>query len=373
MEISRTVARCLFALLAACIVAAAPARGDDLVSETGFFRVNIGGRTVRLEGVVVKRADAVGRLPIAIFNGGRPGTALEASDSKLSLVWLRLILADLARRGWLAVSVQRRGFGLSDGPQQSADACKPGGWMHMLNADADDVQATLEFVARRPDADPTRMMTLGISAGGGLSVTLSARNPPGLVAAVDMSGAEHFEDCPQLSPSVVTDFAEMGKRSRVPNLWLFFKNDSLHPPEQVAKIHEAFVAGGGNVKLVQFDPLGSEGHTAYETLAGRRIWLPALDDFLREHRLPTWTDDDVNALAAKLHLHTPLSQVNIDYLRRYLGGPSERAMARSTASGYLVTGFGATIEEARKQAAADCQAKAPPCIIAMENERWIAP
>jgi pimeloyl-ACP methyl ester carboxylesterase len=372
MNIAGTMARGVLASLVLLLVTAAPARSDDLKTESGFFRGVIGGRTVRLEGIVVKRADAVSRLPIAIFNSGRPGTFLEASDSKILPVWLRPVLADLARRGWLTVSVQRRGFGLSDGPLQSADGCKPGGWMHMLNADADDVQATLEFIGRRPDADPTRMISIGISAGGGASVMLSARNPPGLVAAIDMSGAEHFENCPQMNPSVVADFADMGKRSRVPNLWLFAKNDSLHPPEQVEKIRAAFTAGGGDVKLVQFDPLGSEGHTMYETQAGRRLWLPALDEFLREHGLPTWKEDDVNVLATRLGLRTPLSQANIDYLKRYLGSPSERAMARSTASNYMVTGFGSTVETARVQALKECEAKAPPCVIVMENDRWVA-
>jgi dienelactone hydrolase len=366
-------ARALLASLVLVLAAAVTARCDDLVTENGFFRVAIGGQTVRLEGIVVKRAGAVGRLPIAIFNGGRPGTALEASDSKVAPVWLQLVLGDLARRGWLAVSVQRRGFGLSDGPQQLGETCKPGGWMHMLDADADDVQATLEFIGRRRDADPTRMISMGVSAGGGASAALSARNPPGLAAVIDMAGAEHFDNCPQMESSVAGDFADMGKRSRVPNLWLFAKNDSLHPPAQVETIRAAFTAAGGNLKLIEFDPTGSEGHTMWETFAGRRAWLPAMDEFLREHRLPTWSESRVDVLAGKLQLRSPVPQGTIDYLKRYLGGPSERAMARSTKSSTMTTGFGFAMAAARMQATKDCEAKAPPCIIVMENDSWVGP
>lgn len=365
-----SIARGLLVLLV-LIVTAAPGRADDLSTATGFFRVVVGGRTVRLEGIVVKRANAVGRLPVAIFNVGRPGSRFEASETKASPLWLKLVLGDLARRGWLAVSVLRRGFGLSDGPQQAVNACKPGAWMHMLNADADDVQATLEFIAQRPDADATRMISMGASAGGGLSVVLGARNPPGLVAVIDMAGAEHFEGCPQLARSVADDFAAMGKRSRVPNLWLFAKNDTLHPPDQVEMIRAAFAAAGGNVQLVEFDPILPEGHTMFDTIAGRRQWLPALDAFLRQQHLPTWSENDVDMLAEKLGLHQPLSRGNADYLRRYLSGPSERAMARSLVSDFMNTGFAMSMDDARKEAMKGCEARARPCAIVMENDQWV--
>lgn len=354
-----------------CLALIAGARADDIVTETGMYRVAVGGHTVRLEGMVMKRADATGRLPIAIFNNGRPGARFEATEFKLSTTWMQLILRDLARRGWLAVTVQRRGFGLSDGPMQLSPSCGPGGWMKMLTADADEVQATLEMLARRPDADGSRMITMGISAGGGASVALSARNPPGLKAAIDMGGAEHYDECPQLEPTVVADFAAMGKTSRVPNLWLFAKNDSLHPPEQVTAIHAAFTEAGGIAKLVQFEPIGSEGHTMFETLAGRRLWLAALDTFLREQNLPTWKESDADLLADRLKMRRPLPQAGTDYLLRYLGGPGERVLARSTTSTQMNAGYGATIEAARKQAVEGCQARAPVCVVVMENDRWV--
>jgi hypothetical protein len=49
-----------------------PARSDDFIQENTFFRVNIGGRTFRLEGLTVKQADASGRLPIALITHGQP-------------------------------------------------------------------------------------------------------------------------------------------------------------------------------------------------------------------------------------------------------------------------------------------------------------
>ena len=161
--------RILFVWLVLAI-GSAPARADDVVSDYGFIRVNIDHRTVRFEMLVVKPADARGRLPVAIMNHGRPGTLIEATDQRLTQPLFRLVLEDMARRGWLGVAVSRRGYGLSDGPSQTRLGCQLDSAMSWMNADADDVQAALEAIAKRPDADPTRMISFGMSAGGGASV-----------------------------------------------------------------------------------------------------------------------------------------------------------------------------------------------------------
>jgi dienelactone hydrolase len=44
--------------------------------------------------------------------------------------------------------------------------CKSTSFVERFSADADDLQATLDFIAQRPDADPTRMIAIGVSAGG---------------------------------------------------------------------------------------------------------------------------------------------------------------------------------------------------------------
>jgi len=43
------------AWLAVALVAACPALSDDFKEESTFFRVNIGGHVIRLEGLIVKR------------------------------------------------------------------------------------------------------------------------------------------------------------------------------------------------------------------------------------------------------------------------------------------------------------------------------
>ena len=221
-------------IIAAAIVlvfwpaASTPATSGDLIQERQYLRVKIGGKDVRLEALVVKRADE-GRLPIALFNHGRPGVAAMGLDHNLLHDPGITAIADIARRGWLVVAIHRRGYGLSDGPIQSDSPCAADTFLAWMNADADDIEASIAAVTRRSDADPTRMIAIGESAGGAAALALGARNIPGLVAVIDLAGGEHLAGCAAIKDSVPADFRALGSRSHVPNLWVFAKNDLNHP------------------------------------------------------------------------------------------------------------------------------------------------
>src|SRR4051794_7427440 len=99
---------------------AAVAQGD-LIEDPGFLRVTIGSKQVRLEALTVKRAGTAGRLPIALFAHGKTGTQARMSEQHAQDYVGQA--RDLARRGWLAVVVMRRGFGQSDGPLSANLSC----------------------------------------------------------------------------------------------------------------------------------------------------------------------------------------------------------------------------------------------------------
>jgi pimeloyl-ACP methyl ester carboxylesterase len=365
----RAVAISLVIAAVLSIAATAPASCDDLVQETQYLRVNIGGKDVRLEALFAKRADAKGRLPIAFFHHGRPDSigmtldqSLTATDPGINLI------ADIARRGWLVVAIHRRGYGLSDGPAQTDSPCAVNMAMSWMDADADDIQASIAVVAKRPDADPTRMITIGTSAGGAASVALGARNPPGLVAAIDIAGGEHLSGCAAISESVPVDFKNLGSRSRIPNLWIFTKNDLNHPTDQIEVMRTAFSGAGANLELVMLDPIGDNGHEGIGSIQGRTQWLVAFDNFLRAHNLPTWPLSSVDA--ALQRLQWPGS--SRAYVQAYLAAPSEKALARTPGQQNAAYRVGATLDQARKLALDACQQKGQHCVIAMEDDRWVA-
>jgi dienelactone hydrolase len=261
-----------------------PASAGNFVEESGFFNVTINGRTVRLQGLTVKRAGLAGRLPIALIAHGKDSSLANMRNLQPS----QHIgpARDLAQRGWLAVVVLRRGFGHSDGPTPGLVSCKDPSFVARLSADADDLQATLEFIAHRPDADPTRVIAIGVSAGGAAVVALSARNPPHLLGVINISGGLRPDSCPN-EDLLVSAFKEFGAKSRVPNLWLYAKNDSLFGPDLAGSMRSAFLDGGGDVKLVMYEPIAHEGHLLFSHKDGRLRWFVDMDAFLRVHKLPT--------------------------------------------------------------------------------------
>lgn len=355
-------------VLICALAAAAPAAAEesDLVEDPAFLRVTIGDRTVRLEGLVVKKRDATGKLPIVLIAHGKPGSDGRMLDDR-AIEYARQA-RDFARRGWLAVVSMRRGFGGSDGPAPVPLSCATTSLGGRFASDADELQAVLTLIAKRPDADATRMLAIGVSAGGAAVTALSARNPPGLAAVINVSGGLRFPACPK-EDALVTAFKEYGAKSRIPHLWVYAKNDSFFSTDLVSRMQNAFLDGGGDVKLVMFDADERyDGHSIFRHSSGRGKWLPQVDAFLRFHKLPTWTRDDVNALLKRLNAKEP----SRGFVESYVAGPSEKALARQKSGTNMNYVFGASsLDVARKSSVEQCEKRGQPCEVVMTNDRWI--
>jgi len=334
-----------------------------LTEELQYFRLKIDGHTVRLQGMTVKRSDVHDKLPIALITHGKAPNLASMLD--LQPGQFVGIARDLARRGWLAVIVLRRGFGQSDGPIARTVTCATSSFLDRFSADADDLQATLDLVAQRPDADGSRAIAIGVSAGGPAVLSLAAHNPKNLLGVINISGGLRLETCPK-EDALVAAFREFGARSRVPSLWLYAKNDTLFSPSLVNRMQDAFLDGGGDVKLVMYDSFGSEGHHLFGS--GRTLWLMELDAFLRFRKLPTWQLREANELMYKLEAKSR------DLVERYLAAPSEKAIARSSKKYDLRVAWGFASVELASARALDVCAKHNPeeqCTIVMENDQWI--
>ncbi|MBI4274287.1 MAG: alpha/beta fold hydrolase [Rhizobiales bacterium] len=343
-------------------------RADDLIEDHGFLRVTINGRPARLESLTVKRANVSERLPIALITHGKsanPGKMLDDHATDYAGP-----ARDLARRGWLTVVVMRRGFGQSDGPISTPVSCQTTSLVERFTADADDLQAALESISQRSDADPTRIIAIGVSAGGAAVVALSARNPANLAGVINVSGGLRMRQCPE-GNELVAAMRHFGTTSHVPNLWLYAKNDSFFPPELVERMDSAFLDSGGNVKLVMFESIGEDGHSMFRSWQGRTKWLFEMDGFLRFRKLPTWQQQDVSALMAKFKA----ADRSRAFFESYIAAPTEKALARSSSSQYWfrITGHKA-IESARDAAVKGCQKAKPAeqCSIVMENDNLVA-
>jgi dienelactone hydrolase len=363
------VSGCLLTFAAAA-QAQAPAPADEFVSEKTFFRTHINGKTVRLEGFVLKRADLAGPLPIALITHGKSANladmlALRGSD-------YAPYARDLARRGYLSVVVMRRGFGQSDGPMPVGVTCDTKSFSDLFGADADDLQGALAAAAKRPDADPDRAIAIGVSAGGAAVMALAARNPKNLRGVINVSGGLQTSACPK-EDVLVNAFRDYGAASRVPSIWVYAKNDSLFGPALVERMQSAYLDGGGDVKLVMFDKHGNDGHQIFAEAGGRVKWLMEMDAFLAFHDLPATRRERVDELMKLLKL----SERSRDFVDQYLAAPTFKVMVQTPDGQNYMTQFGAsTLELARTAALDNCQTRyttADPCKVVMDNDTWLGP
>lgn len=341
---------------------------DEFTIERTFFRTTIDNRSVRLEGLVVKLPDAKGRLPIALITHGKSSNYGEMLESRAA--HYIGVARDLARRGYLAVVVMRRGFGQSDGPMAAPVSCATTTFADRLGADADDLQATLDVVSKRPDADPDRAIAIGVSAGGAAVVALGARNPKNLRGIISISGGLRMPDCSK-EDVLVNAYKTFGQTSRVPSLWIYARNDTFFGPALVERMQSAFLDGGGDVKLVLFEKFGTDGHALFAAASGRLQWLIEMDAFLRFHNLPAPKRERIAELMKLLNMQ----ERSRGFLERYLAAPTYKVIAQTPDGKSYSTQYGAgTIEAARKAALNGCRERhkpAEPCRIVMENDTWV--
>jgi dienelactone hydrolase len=349
---------------------AAPPDHPALLEEITFLDVRAPGSNYRLEALIVRPAAAKGRLPIALLTHGK--MRLPSDLVKMRAELMSRQARDLAYRGYLAVAVVRRGYGVSGGtPGQPANAafakCNDADLRRYFSAESDDLERALRVVAGRPDADATQMIAIGGSVGGGAALALAARNPPGLKAVVNLAGAMRITDargelaCPQDLP--IAALASFGSQTRTPTLWVYSENDSNFGPDAARKVHAAYVAQGGVASLKMAPPLQPDGHNIFELPAGRQHWLAALDPFLRAQNLPTWSTQQLDALMQKHKI--PANRR--PWLEVYFSLYTPKVLVRSP-SGFLnYSASAGGLEPAQKFALEGCEKAKEACSPIMKN------
>ena len=354
-----------------------PRTEAGLIEERTFLTVRDNKGSYRLEALLVRPAQAPGRLPIALITHGKNLTALENESFHADIMLPQA--RDFAARGWLAVAVMRRGYGASDGvPGVSRGAaymaCGGGDLARGFEVEADDLAGALQAVSARPDADASRALAVGQSFGGGIVLAFASRQPAGLLGVVNVSGGVWRQG----SNGDVCDFDALiaametfGGRARVPALWLYAENDRLFSPEVVRRMHEAYVAAGGRAELKIFPPVAKDGHALFADLTGRTKWLPALDAFLLANRMP-----NTNVVRLEEVKRAPrLAPFKREFLEQYLAMPTPKVLAVSpngTEAYWYANSSG--IEAARNGALGRCREKAGrECTIVMENDDLVRP
>jgi dienelactone hydrolase len=338
----------------------------SVIEEPTRLPVTINGRDYALDALIV-HAPGDDKRPVALItHGANPGDPRAVTPD-----FLRGWAHDLAHRGWLVVAVMRRGYGNSDGEAaEDAGTCVAPDTGRYLDAHAEDLEAALHSIAKRPDADMARVLAVGVSTGGAAVMALAARPSVHLSAVVNVSGGlarrlGPFQPDPACAPyesDLVWNFARIGATAHMPTLWLYAENDSFFRPGLIFRMRDAFTGAGGKVQLIMLPPFQADGHALFYAPGGRQLLLPELDNFLRTNGLPTWNLSAFDALLARLSVRDRQS------VATYLTMPTEKALVLGPQTGtYWWQGAG-TLDTARTRALAYCkeQVKAE-CSLGIEN------
>jgi dienelactone hydrolase len=252
-------------------ICSCPATAQHLVEQN--LRIPAPGAGDRgLEALMV-RPDEPGPHPLALINHGAP--RIKADHQKMRPERMLPQAREFARRGWTTVIVMRRGYGNSGGDfAEDARPCSRNPDYYGAGVEsANDLRAAIAYLSKLPEVDASRIISVGVSAGGFATVALSANPPPGLVAGISFAGGRGSQAGDEVcNPQVeINAFREFGESSHIPMLWVYAENDHFFSPQIAAEFYRAFTEGGGRAQFVSAGPFGADGHHLFSA-DGIPIW-----------------------------------------------------------------------------------------------------
>jgi pimeloyl-ACP methyl ester carboxylesterase len=236
------------------------------------------GRPVRLE-IILYKPPGTGPHPVAVISHGSTGNGRNASlftqtfaPAVLSMYFLR--------KGFAVAYPQRRGRGHSDGLyDEGFRDDRREGYSHELERSLagaarglDDLAAAIETIARDRSLATDRLLLVGQSRGGALSVAYAGRHPERVAAVINFVGG-WTNGHHALSRAVNDAVLQQGRGYGISMLWLYGTRDPFYSPDHVRSVHEAFLTAGGKAQLEFLDA----GHTLFASPA---LWSAIVDRYL---------------------------------------------------------------------------------------------
>jgi dienelactone hydrolase len=305
-------------MLAACWCA--PLRAEGIRTEALQIPAVISGATFKLEAIVVRPDDGQPH-PLALISHGSPRDGADRAKMSPYRMWAQA--AAFARRGWTAVSFMRRGFGGSQG-----------GWAEAWGAS--DIAAVARSMSGQPYVSKDKWISVGVSAGGFATVALTADPPPGLAAAIAFAPGRGSPAPDQVCDehALAAAFADYGKTSRTPLLWVSAPNDHFFGPRLVAELTHAFASGGARLTFVAAPSFGEDGHSLFSSADGLAVWSPIIDRFLSDNHLML-REHEIDVAVPDLPAPAALNDRGRQAFKTYLAsGPNKAFVVNGTHFGW---------------------------------------
>lgn len=242
----------------------------------------------------VVRPVGEGPFPLVIMNHG---ISLDAHQRAMfPTIEYRDAAHWFARRGYVVISPVRYGATSLDDKDQGifgavfahVGSCAKPNFRGPGLAIATLNEWVIDYMSKKAMIKPGEVVVVGQSGGGWGSIALASRNPPPVQAIITFAAGRggRVDGKPNNNcgpDELVAATGEFGRTARVPMLWIYAENDTYFGPELTKRMHNAFVAAGGNAEYRMLPPFGSDGHFLIDAPEAIPIWSPLVAQFLEKH------------------------------------------------------------------------------------------
>jgi len=238
--------------------------------DRGFFSTN----DITLEGTLYK-PNGSGPFPLVILNHG--SCFRSDCDATFKWTWMGKFYDQY---NFVALAPMRRGRGKSEGSYAEPDSCGPGDQDHGLSNAIEDMDSIVAYAKTLPFVDLSKIVLLGVSRGGLLSLIYANKRPElAVVGTVSFVGGWTSDECdPVFNHS---QFTELGKSSgkRAPSLWIYGENDRLWSNQSIDSYVRAFDKGDGKLTFRLHPVPGGDGHRIPQF---SNLWESDLHQFMSQ-------------------------------------------------------------------------------------------
>ena len=233
------------------------------------------------------KPDGDGPFPILVLNHGRSPTDRGDPPRFRFIKQVRFFV----ERGFAVFEPTRIGYGAqgtSFDPESSGN-CNSPDYAPMAEAASTEILAALDYAKQQPYVDAHRVLIVGQSVGGYTTTAAAAKNPDGLIAAINFAGGSGgnpvtHPGIPCVGSRLEEMYARFGKTTKVPMLWIYTENDRYFNPSHSQAWHDAFVKAGGTAEFHLLPPFSDNGHNLFAR--GVDIWTPVVAQFLDKVGFP---------------------------------------------------------------------------------------
>jgi dienelactone hydrolase len=220
--------------------------------------------------------------PVLVLNHGRAYQASQRTTVRVSS--FSSAARWLVGFGFIVAVPIRVGYGATGGEDvEYSGTCKRKNYPPAYFAAASQTLSVINALRRRPDVAKDDAVVMGQSFGGTAAITVASLNAPGVRAAINFAGGgggnpDTRPQNPCSQAGLEHLFADYGKTSRIPTLWVYSKNDMFFGPNLPRDWFAGFRAAGGVGEFAQFPAFSTNGHLLFSR--GADLWQPRVQSFL---------------------------------------------------------------------------------------------